>query len=110
MGTTKGLGELEALVLAAMVRVGDESNGRAVYDEILTRTGRDPSLAGVHVTLRRLETKGLARSALGSVSERGGRPRRYYRPTNDGLERLREFRRVWDRVWDGLPLSTGGDE
>jgi DNA-binding PadR family transcriptional regulator len=37
-------------------------------------------------------------------SPRGGRPRRYYRPTPAGIRTLREFREMWVRVWDGVEL------
>lgn len=96
------LGELEALVLTAVVRVGDEANGAAVYREIQTRAGRDPSLPAVHVTLRRLEEKGLLASEGGTTSPRGGRPRRFYRPTRDGVLALQAFQDMWRNVWRGL--------
>jgi PadR family transcriptional regulator, regulatory protein PadR len=104
MSRGEHLGEFEALVLTAVMRVGRGANGTAVYDEIEARSGRDPSLPAVHVTLRRLEEKGLLRSDVGDASARGGRPRRYYRPTPDGVRALHEFREMWGRVWSGLEL------
>jgi PadR family transcriptional regulator PadR len=98
------LGDLEALVLTAVARVGAAANGTAVYHEIEGRSGRDPSLPAVHVTLRRLEEKGLLTSAVGEPSARGGRPRRFYRPTPDGMRALHEFRDMWRKVWSGLDL------
>jgi PadR family transcriptional regulator, regulatory protein PadR len=98
------LGEFEALVLTAVMRVGQGANGTAVYGEIEGRSGRDPSLPAVHVTLRRLEEKGLLASDMGASSSRGGRPRRFYRPTPDGVRALQEFRDMWRRVWQGLEL------
>lgn len=98
------LGEFEALVLTAVQRVGDNANGKAIYSEIEARSGRDPSLPAVHVTLRRLEEKGLLRSEAADPSSRGGRPSRFYRPTPDGVRALREFRDMWNRVWSGLEL------
>ena len=96
------LGELEALVLTAVVRVGGDANGAAVYREIRGRTGRDPSLPAVHVTLRRLEEKGLLRSEGGTSSARGGRPRRFYRATRDGVHALQAFQTMWRSAWRGL--------
>lgn len=98
------LGEFEALVLTAVLRVGRRANGTAVYEEIETRSGRDPSLPSVHVTLRRLEEKGLLTSDVGESSPRGGRPRRYYRPTPEGVRTLQEFQEMWRSVWSGLEL------
>lgn len=99
------LGEFEALVLTAVVRVGDGANGTAVFQEIEARAGgRDVSLPAVHVTLRRMEDKGLLTSEVGETSPRGGRPQRFFEPTPDGLRALHEFRAMWQRVWRGLEL------
>jgi PadR family transcriptional regulator, regulatory protein PadR len=104
MGRGEHLGELEALVLTAAMRVGEDANGTAIYGEIEARAGRAASLPSVHVTLRRLEEKGLLASEVGESSRRGGRPRRYYRPTAEGVRALQEFRDMWRRVWRGLEL------
>lgn len=104
MGQGEHLGELEALVLTAVIRVGRKANGKAVYQELEEQTGREASLPAVHVTLRRLEGKGLLASDVGKPSPRGGRPQRFYRPTPDGVRALRAFRTMWRNVWKGLEL------
>ena len=104
MGRGEHLGELEALVLTAVMHAGRAANGTAVYREIEERSGREPSLPSVHVTLRRLEEKGLLVSDTGDPSPRGGRPRRYYRPTPAGVRSLRRFQDMWRKVWSGLDL------
>ena len=98
------MGELEALVLVGVVRLGSGANGTAVYQALEARSAREFSLPAIHVTLRRLEEKGLLRSELGGSSPRGGRPRRFYRPTPLGIRTLKEFRDMWGRVWSGLRL------
>lgn len=104
MGRGEHLGELEALVLTAVLRVDHGSNGTAVYREIEEHARRGVSLPAVHVTLRRLEEKGLLTSEVGEPSRRGGRPRRYYRPTPDGVRAIRAFQEMWRKVWTGLEL------
>ena len=104
MGRGENLGELEALVLTALMRVGEDANGVAVYREIEATAGREASLPAVHVTLRRLEEKGLLTSEVGEPSSRGGRPQRFYRATAEGVRALGEFREMWQRVWRGLEL------
>ena len=106
MGRGDHLGELEAMVLAAVVRVGTDANGVAVYEEIEARTGREARLPAIHVTLRRLEEKGLLTSELGSPSSRGGRPRRFYTPTPSGLTALLDFRRAWESLWRGMRIPN----
>lgn len=109
MGRGNHLGELEALVLAAVVRVGARANGVAVYEEIAKRAGRDPTLPAIHVTLRRLEEKGLLTSSVGSRSSKGGRPRRFYAATHAGVSALRAFRDMWRRVLRGLEIPEAGE-
>jgi PadR family transcriptional regulator len=104
MGRGEHLGELEALVLTGVVRLGPEANGTAVYKELELRSERGTSLPAIHVTLRRLEEKGLLRSDVMDPSPRGGRPRRFYRPTREGIRALDDFRAMWARVWRGLEL------
>ncbi len=104
MGRGEHVGELEALVLAGVVRLGSGANGTAIYQDLEARSQRALSLPAIHVTLRRLEEKGLLRSELGESSPRGGRPRRFYRATPLGIRTLTEFRDMWGRMWSGLQL------
>jgi DNA-binding PadR family transcriptional regulator len=97
------LGDLEAVVLAAVARLRD-ATGTDLYGEVVERGGRESSLPAIHVTLRRLEDKGLLASETGDVSPGGGRPRRYYRLTTAGAEALIEFREMWLRIWSGLRI------
>jgi DNA-binding PadR family transcriptional regulator len=97
------LGEFEQLVLLAIVHLRGEVYGVPIVEEIERRTGRSVSRAAVYVTLRRLERKGLIASWMGeSTPERGGKARRCVRVEPEGLELLRESRRVLDRMWAGL--------
>lgn len=107
MGEQQGrLGEFEALVLASVIRVGAEANGVAVFQEASALSGHDVSLPAVHVTMRRLEDKGLLRSSVGSSSDKGGRPRRFYVATAAGIAAVTEFRDMWRRVLRGLDLPA----
>ena len=68
------LGELEQLVMLAVLRVGEEAYGVSVRREIEERTGRALTLGTVHKTLSRLEDKQLLESYTGEPSSvRGGR-------------------------------------
>jgi DNA-binding PadR family transcriptional regulator len=95
------LGDLEHLVLLAFVRLGEESYGVPILEEIATRTGRPVSRAAVYIALRRLEAKGLLRSRLGEATpERGGRAKRYFRITRAGLRQLQTSRQALVKMWD----------
>ena len=68
------LGELEQLVLLALVRLGDDAYGVTVRREIARCTGRPASFGTIYATLARLEDKGLVDSWLGDPTPlRGGR-------------------------------------
>jgi PadR family transcriptional regulator len=97
------LGDFEQLVLLACVRLGPEGYAVPILEEIETRTGRRASHAAVYVALRRLEKRGLVTSALGEpTSERGGRAKRYFRPTPEALRLLRESREALRAMWRGV--------
>lgn len=102
------LGEFEQLVLLAVLRLGDDAYGVPVLAEIERATGRTPTMATVHATLSRLETKGLVSSRLGEPTpQRGGRRKRYFAVTPAGKRAVRESLGAIRRLAQGL--SVGWD-
>jgi PadR family transcriptional regulator, regulatory protein PadR len=99
MGRTD-LGDMEHLVLLAILRLGHDAYGIPILDEVSMRSGRSVSRATVYVALRRLEQKNLVTSRLGeSTPERGGRAKRYFRLRPAGLKALRESRAMFLNLW-----------
>jgi PadR family transcriptional regulator, regulatory protein PadR len=102
------LGEFEQLVLLGVLHGGEDAYGVPVWREIEGRTGRTVSLAAVYKTLDRLEAKGLVRSRVGEpTAERGGRAKRVYRATPDGVRAVRAAVRAVTRMTDGLDEVLG---
>jgi PadR family transcriptional regulator PadR len=98
------LGELELMLLLAVVHLGDDAYGVPLAKELTARRGREVSLGSVYAALDRLELKGMVRSRLGeSTPERGGRAKRYFKVTEQGLRAVGETRRVLDEMWRSLP-------
>jgi DNA-binding PadR family transcriptional regulator len=96
----ESLGDIEHFVLVALLRLGGESYGVAIMDEIGARTGREVARSAVYIALRRLEAKGLATSRMGDATpERGGRPKRYFALTKAGARQLVAARRAFERMW-----------
>jgi DNA-binding PadR family transcriptional regulator len=94
------LGEVEHLVLLALLRLDRDAYGVAIMDEIAERTGRDVSRPAVYIALRRLEAKGLVSSRLGEPTpERGGRAKRYFILERAGLRALQDSRAALLRMW-----------
>jgi len=94
------LGDMEHLVLLAILRLGRDAYGIPVLDEVCRRSGREVSRATVYVALKRLEQKGLLTSRLGdSTPERGGRAKRFFKLKPAGLKALRESRAMFLGLW-----------
>ena len=94
------LGDIEHLVLLAILRLDKDAYGIPILDEVSERSGREVSRATVYVSLKRLEQKGLVTSRLGdSTPERGGRAKRFFRLKPAGLKALRESREMFLSLW-----------
>lgn len=101
------LGELEALVLLAVLRLDGEAYGVPVRDEIRRRAGRSLTLGTVYKTLMRLEAKGLLATSISAPEpRRGGRRRKLYRLTAQGRRALQRTLATLDRMAEGLPLPS----
>jgi PadR family transcriptional regulator, regulatory protein PadR len=97
------LGEFEQMVLLAILRLRGDAYAVPIVEEIEARTGRSVAPASVHVTLRRLEEKGLITSWLSEpVPERGGRARRCVSVEPEGQRQLRESRAMMEAMWSGV--------
>ena len=99
----EALGELEQLILLAVLRLEEEAYGVRIVDELASRTGRKISRPSVYLTLGRLEEKGLLRSRMGDPTpERGGRAKRFYVVSATAMALLRESRRAYLNLCSGL--------
>jgi len=85
------LGELEQLVMLAVLQAGDDAYGVPVQQAIAQRARRDLTLGTIYKTLSRLEAKGFVTSRLGEpTTERGGRAKRFYSVTAVGKRAIRQ--------------------
>src|SRR5579871_1736658 len=97
------LGELEQLLLLAILQCGDDAYTVPIGAMLAERGRRRLARGAVHTSLDRLEAKGLVRSRLGEpLAERGGRPRRYYTVTAAGLDAVKAARTAQANLWKGL--------
>ncbi len=100
------LGDLEELVLLAVRGLGGDAHGGRIRDELKSLAGRAVSISTVYVTLMRLEEKGYARSWKGEPSaSRGGKARRHYEVSPEGLGVLQNVREVRERMWQGADVG-----
>ena len=98
------LGEFELIVMLAVMHLGeDEAHPLAIVDSIRERAGRRVQRAAVHVTLQRLEHKGLVSSWLSEPRpERGGKGRRQVKLTRAGAAAVNDARAALEGMWSGL--------
>lgn len=108
--SSSGVGELEQMVLLAVLRLGDNAYSVLIIRELDAASGQVVSRPSVYLALVRLRRKGLLTSTLGAPTpQRGGRAKRFYRVTPAGLAVLRAARRAYLTLWHGLePLLDRG--
>jgi DNA-binding PadR family transcriptional regulator len=100
----KGLGEFEELVLLAVCILEGEAYGVSVKREVEKHSGRNILLGAVHITLYRLQDKGLLESEMGgNTDKRGDRRKRLFRITKAGMRQLRTAQEVRQKMWQLIP-------
>ena len=109
MAQKHALGDLELLVLLALMRLGPEAYGVPTAREIEGHAMRFAPLGSVYAVLERLEARGLVHSMLGEATpERGGRAKRYFQVTAKGVREVRAAREALTAMWRGIPALEGG--
>lgn len=106
MNKIQNLGDFEQVMILAMLRLRAKgAYGVSIREEIIEQTERRPSPGAIYTTLERLESKGLINSSIGEATpERGGRAKRYYHVTNDGLKALQKVQRDYNNLLNGLDI------
>lgn len=106
MTTPLNLGELEQLILLAILRLRDDAYGVTIRAELAERAGRTVAPGALYTTLERLEIKGLIVSRMSDPTpQRGGRAKRHVTVTADGMEALTRSVQAYQRLLDGLKLG-----
>jgi PadR family transcriptional regulator, regulatory protein PadR len=103
------LGNFELMVMLALIRLGDAAYGVPISKIIEESTNREVLVGSVYAALERLEAKGFVLSEVGEPTpERGGRAKRYFRITDNGLRQVRDTRGALVKLWKGIPALQGG--
>jgi PadR family transcriptional regulator PadR len=99
------LGTFEQAVLLAIFRLGADAYGRAILNQVQALLLRDVSAGSVYTTLDRLEMRGLVSSELAAgTPARGGRARRYYAVSAEGMRALSDARKALTTMWADIKL------
>ena len=101
--------QLELLVLLALMRLDEHAYGVAIAAAIADASGREVALGSVYIALQTLEQKRLVSSELGEpTAARGGRAKRYFRITAQGIREVSDIRQTLSKMWRGLPQLAEG--
>lgn len=94
------LREFEELVLLSVLAAGPEAYGASIQRVLDRDAHRAVTLGAIYTALERLTRKGLVRSQMGDPTPvRGGRRKRQYELTPEGLQQVAEIRRIRERLW-----------
>lgn len=104
------LTRMEEIIMVTVHLLGPEAYGvtiRAAVEELLDRP---LSVGAIYVPLDRLARRGYLESWQSDPTpERGGRRKKYYRLSQEGLKILRETKALQDTLWENVPgLGSAG--
>ena len=99
-----GLGEFEELVLLAVAALHDTAYGVSIHESLEKVVGRTINISAIHVSLKRMEEKGMVTSRFGGITEeRGGRRKRFYVITAMGKRMLDEQHELRNKLYNSIP-------
>jgi PadR family transcriptional regulator PadR len=102
----KFLSRSEEFVLLAVLYLGENAYGVSIRNQLRKMTGQSWAFGAVFVMLNRLEKKRMLDSKLAEPSpRRGGKSKRIYGLTPDGLEELAKVRKVQKAAWKSAAAS-----
>ena len=100
----KTLGELEEIILLIVAILNGDAYSVGIINEINERLNRNVSLGAMQTVLKRLENKGLLKSAFGdATNERGGKRKRLYEVTSEGQKLIDQSRHQRNSLWEAIP-------
>jgi PadR family transcriptional regulator PadR len=96
----KALTKLEEGVLLTILKLKDEAYIVSIKDQLERFTNKNLSFGALYVSLNRLIKHGCLESRIGeSSSVRGGKAKKYYRLTKDGILALKDIRLRQRLMW-----------
>jgi PadR family transcriptional regulator PadR len=103
----KYLSRPEEMILLALRRLKHDAYGVSIRNLVQKWTGKYWSIGAVYVPLERLERKGFVTSSSSAPTpERGGRKKRIFTITREGIRELEKIRQVNTAMWDGYPETV----
>ncbi len=105
----KILSRKDELVLLAVWRLQDNAYGVPILKHIVKNIDTGWSLGTIYDTLDRLLDWGYVTSYQSDPTpERGGKSKRYFMITEEGIEALKQLKKVQESMWQKLPVRGDG--
>ncbi len=102
----KLLSRQEELVLIAVWRLQDNAYSVTIREKVAELTAHDWSFGAIYDPLERLEKKKLLNAVFSDPSpERGGKRKKMYSITSEGLKALVGIKNLQESVWNGINKS-----
>lgn len=99
-----GLGYLEETILLLILSMDDDAYGFSVSEVYKKNIGKSISISAVHTVMARLENKGMIESQMGgATTERGGRRKRIFTATPQGMTTIQEIKKARQKLWYLIP-------
>ena len=106
----KLLSRSEEFLLLSIWRLHDNAYGVTIREQLRMATVKTWAFGALFVSLDRLVKKGHLTSFLSDPTpERGGRSKRIYKLTEDGLQALVKIKQIEKSMWDDLPDVLPGN-
>ncbi len=100
----KLLSRQEEIVLLSIWKLQDNAYGVSIREYISKITGKYWSIGSIYVPLGRLLEKGFILPFYkDSYNKKGGRKRRYYDISTEGMKALEEILKLQKSLWGGFP-------
>lgn len=100
----KILSRTEETILLAVRALEPEAYGLAIGAHLKKVTGKSWSVGAIYIPLERLEQRGLLASHESEPSpQRGGRSKRFFKLSPNGMAALNEARKLHDALWSAVP-------
>ena len=94
----------DEILLLTILALKENAYGATIMQHLTKVTGREWSIGAIYDPLHRLEKTGLVHSGLTSPTpERGGRSKRVYEVTKQGLEAVARHREVRSEISRHIP-------
>ena len=94
------LSKPEELVLLSIWKLQDDAYGVTIRNHIISETGREWTVGAIYVPLSRLTKWGYVQTTIGEpTAERGGKRKKYYRLTKEGIKILAYTKKVNEAMW-----------